>query len=81
MLFKPSPSPRNFMLMPPLRFAITASAPAVSPTVPMLAVRARWRICDSSRAIAAHSPCTMVFLAARFDSSSATSVRTLATVR
>ncbi len=81
MLFKPSAMPRSFMLRPPLRVAMTATAPAVSPTVPMLAVRARWRICDNSRAIWLQSPWTIDVLAARFDSSSARSPRTFATVR
>ena len=73
MLFTPSASARTFMLIPvPARFATIASWPATSGRVPRLAVSARWRMWDSSRAMFPQMPSMIFGFAARFDSSSLT---------
>src|SRR5207237_1761607 len=64
-LVNPSLSPRIFMKIPPPRPAMTDIAPATSPSVPIFAVSARWRICDSSRAIVSHRLSMKLDLAAR----------------
>src|SRR5882762_3353701 len=81
-LFTPSPRARSLKLRPlPCRDARTASAPAVSASVPTLALSARCRICESSRAMAPQMLLMITGRAARFPSRSPTSFFTWSTFR